>query len=59
MCDAHSQIFKERQNVQSYIRTFSKSEDVRCANVRLPNPVKNITQVFGGGTGWAGHTPSP
>jgi len=46
---AHPQIFKERQKVRSHIRTFlksnkkcnrtfSKSENVRCANVRLPNP---------------------
>jgi len=31
-------VFKERQNLRSHICTFSKSENVRCANVRLPNP---------------------
>jgi len=34
---AHSHIFKEQQNVQSHICTFSKSKNVQCANVRLPN----------------------
>jgi len=30
--------FKEQQNVQSHIGTFSKSENVQSENVRLPNP---------------------
>jgi len=35
---AHPHIFKERQNVGLHICTFSKSENVRCVNVQLPNP---------------------
>jgi len=35
---AHSHIFKEWRNVRSHIRTFSKSENVLCAIVRLPLP---------------------
>jgi len=31
---------KERQNVRSHIRTFSKSKSVQGANVKLPNPDK-------------------
>jgi len=37
---AHSNIFKEQKNVRLHICTFSKSKNVWCANVRLPNPGK-------------------
>jgi len=35
---AQSLFWKERQKVRSHNCTFEKSKNVRCANVRLPNP---------------------